>query len=155
MGGVTVLLDEAHRAGLTIQVDGDRLAVRGPRSAEALARRVLDLKADVMAAMSGQLDKPIDWWQHITDEDREYLTTPRNWPDPCLWCGGRLRHNPMCVVLTWEPVLAFGRHKGKRLSKVPKDYLLWLLAKSTNINARLRTEIEEVVRGRGDGITAA
>jgi hypothetical protein len=35
---VTMLLEQAQAAGLEVHADGDRLVVRGPQSAEALAR---------------------------------------------------------------------------------------------------------------------
>ncbi len=38
------LLQEAEAAGLTVRVDGDRLVVRGPKSAGAIAERLLDHK---------------------------------------------------------------------------------------------------------------
>ena len=37
------LLREAEDAGLVVHVDGDRLVVRGPKSAGAIAERLLDL----------------------------------------------------------------------------------------------------------------
>jgi hypothetical protein len=46
------LLAEARAAGLTVRSEGDRIIVRGPRQAEALMRRVLDRKADVLAALA-------------------------------------------------------------------------------------------------------
>jgi hypothetical protein len=46
------LLAEAESAGLTVRAEGDRLVVRGPRSAEALMRRLIDRKPDVLAALS-------------------------------------------------------------------------------------------------------
>jgi hypothetical protein len=46
------LLAEARAAGLTARAEGDRLVVRGPRSAEALMRRLLAHKPDVLAALA-------------------------------------------------------------------------------------------------------
>jgi hypothetical protein len=46
------LLAEAEDAGLKVRAEGDRLVVRGPRSAEALMRRLIDRKPDVLAALS-------------------------------------------------------------------------------------------------------
>jgi hypothetical protein len=45
------LMLQARAAGLTLHVDGDRLVVRGPSSAEALARGLLQRKAEVVAAL--------------------------------------------------------------------------------------------------------
>jgi hypothetical protein len=73
--------------------------------------------------------------------DFAYAYGPRPHPEPCPWCGGRLRHNPLCVVLTWLPVLRFGRHRGKRLDEVPKDYLQWLLRRGEHLSVELREDI--------------
>jgi hypothetical protein len=56
MDGVTALA-EARAAGLEVRADGDRLVVRGPRSAEVLAKRLLGCKADVMAALEAEAAK--------------------------------------------------------------------------------------------------
>ncbi len=50
------LLQEAEAAGLTVRVDGDRLVVRGPKSAGAIAERLLDRKAEVIEALSAEWD---------------------------------------------------------------------------------------------------
>jgi transposase len=47
------LLNEAHAAGLEVRADGDRLMVRGPRSAAALAQKLLAHKADVLLLFQG------------------------------------------------------------------------------------------------------
>jgi hypothetical protein len=46
------LLAAARAARLKISVDGDRLVIRGPKSAEALARQLLDRKSEVMASLT-------------------------------------------------------------------------------------------------------
>ena len=51
MDGLT-LLREARAAGLTVAADGARLCIRGPRQAEAVARRLLAHKAAVLAALA-------------------------------------------------------------------------------------------------------
>ena len=50
MGEMT-MLTEAQAAGLTVAVDGDKLVIRGPRSADALARRLLAHKAELLAML--------------------------------------------------------------------------------------------------------
>ena len=55
---VTLLLAEARTAGLTVTGDGDRLVIRGPRKAEVLARRLLDEKAAVLAALRPAAEAP-------------------------------------------------------------------------------------------------
>ncbi len=49
-----ILLHEAQDAGLTVLAEGDRLRVRGPRRAEAIARRLLDHKFDVIPLLSAR-----------------------------------------------------------------------------------------------------
>ena len=51
MDGLT-LLQEALAAGLMVLADGDRLVIRGPKSADAVARRLLAHKAVVRAALA-------------------------------------------------------------------------------------------------------
>ncbi len=50
------LLEEASAAGLKVRRDGDRLVVRGPRDAEALARELLSHKAAVFTALGQRPD---------------------------------------------------------------------------------------------------
>jgi hypothetical protein len=47
-----MLLKEARVAGLVVLADGDRLVVRGPRSAAAMAQRLLEHKAEVLRALA-------------------------------------------------------------------------------------------------------
>jgi hypothetical protein len=51
MDGIN-LLHEARAAGLEVRADGDRLVVRGPRSAEAMALQLLAHKREVLQALS-------------------------------------------------------------------------------------------------------
>ncbi len=50
------LLQEAEAAGLSVCVEGDRLVVRGPKSAGAIAERLLDHKAEVIELLSAEWD---------------------------------------------------------------------------------------------------
>ncbi len=84
MDGLT-LLKEAKSAGLDVLADGDRLVIRGPRSAEAIARRLLAHKPDVMDALAAESaavpESPGLLLQCIEpDEDAA--------PRPCATCGG-------------------------------------------------------------------
>ena len=63
------LLEEASAAGLKVRRDGDRLVVRGPGDAEALARELLSHKAAVFAALGQRPD------------------------DACHFCGGQVNRN--------------------------------------------------------------
>ena len=82
-------------------------------------------------------------WSQLPDWDREYLTSPRDYPAPCPWCSGRLHHSPQCDELRagWEVSIPFGKWKGKPLSQVPSDYLEWLLGNTDSIDAELRDAI--------------
>jgi hypothetical protein len=51
MGGLT-LLDRARAAGLSFTADGDRLIIRGPRSAETVARELLARKPEVLELLA-------------------------------------------------------------------------------------------------------
>lgn len=94
-------------------------------------------------------DLSTDYWEHISDADREYLLGPREFPAPCPWCGGRIRHNSTCVTWTWEPELPFGKHKGKKVSAVPLDYLRWLVKNSVRLDLELRAGVERRLREAG------
>lgn len=51
MDGLT-LLHEAQAAGLSVSADDGRLVIRGPTRCEAVAKRLLAHKADVLAALA-------------------------------------------------------------------------------------------------------
>lgn len=53
------LLHEAREAGLEVRADGDRLVVRGPRSAEALAKMLLARKEELLRILADLC--PLDW----------------------------------------------------------------------------------------------
>jgi hypothetical protein len=48
MLGTTALLAEARAAGLKVQAACGQVRIQGPRAADALARQILDQKADVL-----------------------------------------------------------------------------------------------------------
>lgn len=91
------------------------------------------------------LDYSEQCWKDLPARDYEYLTGPRNYPTPCPWCGGRLRHSLLCDELrqSWELTMPFGKHKGKPLSEVPIDYLSWLHERG-GLDAELQAAIESV-----------
>jgi len=60
MGSLSIL-EEARSVGLTVRVDAGRLVIRGPRSADTMARRLLDAKADVMAVLEAEASP--DRWE--------------------------------------------------------------------------------------------
>jgi uncharacterized protein (DUF3820 family) len=88
-----------------------------------------------------------EWcWTQVDPHDYRDMTRPRVYPQPCPWCGGRLRHNPLCDELrsSWEPTVPFGMHKGKRLSDVPHDYLEWLktVVSDPELKAAIKLRLE-------------
>jgi len=68
------LLAVAREAGLTVRVGGDRLVVRGPRAAEALAREVLQHKAELMVALRPAASPEAEADPVDTDTDNEQPT---------------------------------------------------------------------------------
>jgi hypothetical protein len=84
--GVALLLAEAERVGLRVQVDGVQLVIRGPRRAEPVARRLLEARAELLehlrscaraphAGSCGELvipfhsDESFHWWKARDLED--------------------------------------------------------------------------------------
>jgi hypothetical protein len=51
-----MLLEEARAAGLTVQAQGDRLRIRGPRRAEEVALRLIAHKAAVLEVLAAAVD---------------------------------------------------------------------------------------------------
>lgn len=88
-----------------------------------------------------------DWWGLVTDEDLNYLTSPRQQPAPCWFCGGRLRHSQACreQMESWLPTMPFGRHKGERIDTLPVEYCRFLVTK--NIRPR-ETEAVQAIEAR-------
>jgi hypothetical protein len=76
------LLRRARDAGLAVQVEGDKLVIRGPKRAELVARLLIDHKPEVMAALvpadppapeAGESDPDPAWWR------RQCLVRAINW----------------------------------------------------------------------------
>jgi hypothetical protein len=120
------------------------------------------LESSAVVADSGErapdstIDRAADYsefcWSQLLPGDYRYLTAARVSPLPCPWCGGRLVHNRLCDALrrSWEPTLRFGKHAGKRLSEVPRDYLEWLAA-AGGIDSELSDAIRFHLQDGGDG----
>lgn len=142
MGGTMTayeLLAALDRRGITIEAHDDRLRY-APRSAVTpeLERLLRAHKEALLAHFAGEPYEPRVSeeaneanWQAISDADRDYLLGPRDWPDPCPWCGGRLVHSETCRELRrqWSPVIPFGKHRGRRADELHRDYIDWILAK--------------------------
>lgn len=139
------LLADLDRRGINIEAHGDRLRY-SPRSAVTpdLAGRMKALKAALLAILAGETWEPEVShdaneanWQAISDADRDYLLGPRDWPDLCPWCGGRLVHRAACDDLRrgWVPIIPFGKHRGRRADELPADYIAWILARDVGSEA--------------------
>ena len=86
MGGM-MLLNEVRTAGLIVSAAGDRLKVRGPRRAEALARELLDRKGEILALLRPDVpeapepsDEPSDFIRWSEADERGCR--------PCKACHG-------------------------------------------------------------------
>jgi len=99
------LLDEARAVGLTVTADGDRLVIRGPRTAAAIADRLVGAKPAVIAALTGrQCDLPERengvWWDdRVPEESAPILHLPpqqRIAPRACSRFGLCERHASDC-----------------------------------------------------------
>ncbi len=82
-------------------------------------------------------DESDNYWNQISKEDQQYLVGPKNWPNPCPWCGGRLQHSSDCVQMQapWAPTMPFGKYKGKSVGEVPVSYLNWVTRKQAGDDA--------------------
>jgi hypothetical protein len=83
--GALKLLEEARSAGLKLRAEGDRLVIRGPKSAEPLAIALLDRKEEILPFLQEQLGAPIQ----PKPEPRPFHDDGRETADawPCPHCG--------------------------------------------------------------------
>ena len=112
-----VLLNEARNAGLDVQARGDRLVVRGPQSADDCARRLLEHKTEVLAALAGEADPFVDWRSRVVN-GRTVWESPRaiaegwdGWLDFDNLPGGARNHKVLpsdavcrCGSTAWRDV---------------------------------------------------
>lgn len=111
--------------------------------------------AEIRAPGNGAFEDPDKarhdaWWALMRPEDRAYMLARRNYPAPCCWCGGRLRHNPLCVTLTpgWRLEMPFGKHRGQCVAELATDYLDWLVEFCPWLSPELRDAIGHELEGR-------
>ncbi len=50
------LLDQARGAGLEVSTEGDRLVIRGPKTGDAIARQLLERKAEVVPTLQAEAE---------------------------------------------------------------------------------------------------
>jgi hypothetical protein len=77
------LLRRARDAGLAVEVEGDKLVIRGPKRAEPVARLLIDHKPEVMAA--------------LVPADPPALEAGESDPDPARW-----RRHYLIRAIRWE-----------------------------------------------------
>ena len=72
-------------------------------------------------------DEVTDWWNEISEKDRDYLTSPTP-SSRCAWCEGITAHTAMCDQQRedWAR-MRFGKHKKRLITDVPTDYLDFVL----------------------------
>ena len=87
-----ILLRRACDAGLAVAAEGDKLVIRGPKRAEAIARLLIEHKPEVMAALvpakavkEAEHDPSPAWWR------RQYLVRTINWELSGARSEGRAR----------------------------------------------------------------
>lgn len=88
MDSVKTLLEKAQEAGLTVTSDDEQLVVRGPKSAEQLARQLLERKSEVMLLLRARARFPnIDFFEWVLrpDIDGRMGWEPPNLPEEKRW----------------------------------------------------------------------
>jgi hypothetical protein len=105
------LLTKARGAGLAVRTEGDKLVVRGPRSAEKLALQLLDHKAEVMPLLTPQ--QPAEVGGNASPTLAVRMWSPILGRD--LW-----------VVVDGEPPATSPRGSVRRLEQVAPGTLAWV-----------------------------
>lgn len=82
--GALKLITEARSAGLKLRAEGGRLVIRGPRSAEPIAKALLDRKAEVLPFL------------------RESLGSREEKPDAATWPCPRCGHPASVEDVDWS-----------------------------------------------------
>ncbi len=72
------LLRTAAAAGLTVRLDGDRLVIRGPRSADTIARQLIAEKPAVVAAIQATATLVCRHTLHADDAGSTWQSADRN-----------------------------------------------------------------------------
>jgi hypothetical protein len=74
MDGLT-LIRAARALGFSLRADGERLVIRGPKSAGAVAQAIMDRKAEIMAMLAAAASEGVrlDWAQDAQDQFLERL----------------------------------------------------------------------------------
>lgn len=92
--GALKLIEEARSAGLKLHAEGDRLVIRGPKSAEPLAKALLDRKAEILPFLREQpatVVRPSPEPVPFHDDGREYES------EAAIWLRQKLATGPMRI----------------------------------------------------------
>src|SRR4051794_10253287 len=109
MVGVT-LLDEARAIGLKVWSEGDRLVVRGPRHAEATARRLLACKEQVLITLAATTHTSV---ATAPTEIRAGLVSCCSRTEPATWGpGDREAWEERAAIMEFDGGLT--RHEAER-----------------------------------------
>ncbi len=106
-------LAEARAGGLEVRAEANRLVIRGPRSQQDLARRLLDRKGEVLALLAAE-DAEVAW-RAAAMRPQVPARGPipvlvardlRTGPDGCISCGNPLAGGPSvrcapCARASW------------------------------------------------------
>ena len=108
--GALRLIEEARSAGLKLRAEGDRLLIRGPKSAEPLAKALLDRKAEILPFLQEQpvatvypSPEPLPF----LDDTREAAPAADAWL--CPHCGRSATIDDVLPSLDGERILTLWR----------------------------------------------
>lgn len=115
--------------GLTIESSRDDLTPDLVRRLREHKTEILAIQRDVVVSDSNNDEDlevvDIDWFKHIDDRDRRQLLGPREYPNPCRYCGCRSRHWSRCPTRFDDELttVAQGQFRGRRLDDCPTSFL--------------------------------
>lgn len=110
--GTLTLIEEARSAGLKLQAEGDRLVIRGPKSAEPLALALLDRKAEILPFLQEHPAVPV----HPTPEPVSFLDDGREGESEAVtWLHARLITPQHIAPLIAEWLGTLDRPTGRNL----------------------------------------
>ena len=88
------LLREAESAGLQVHAEGGKLIVRGPKSAEPIALRLIEHKADVLPLVAGVAAQEHTIARWLSENPPEHVN-----PDHCAACSVALNGGGLPLAL--------------------------------------------------------
>jgi hypothetical protein len=109
------LLTKARRQGLDVRTNGDKLVVRGPRSAEKLALQLLDHKAELMPLLT--LPQPAELGSEASP-----TWAVRVWSD--------MLQESLWVAAEGQPPATIPSKHVRKLEPVASDAVAWVPLKA-------------------------